>query len=220
MYIDAIRICECGNRPINNRFGRDLGTPIDRIYIENFLEKNRTDIFGSVMEIESDDYIKRFGGENVENGIILHVKGWGKGNVIKGDFETGEGLEKNMVDCLICTQTLQYIYKLKEAVKNIHKILKPDGVALITVPGVKSLSIYHDSMWGEYWSFTKKSIFKMFGEVFGEENVVVDSYGNVKTATAYLYGLSAEMLNIQDFEYNDYNVPFIVTARVKKCQEK
>ena len=58
----------------------------------------------------------------------------------------------------------------------------------------------------------------MFADVFGTENIDVDSHGNVKTATAYLYGLSAEMLTAQDFEYDDYNVPFIVTAKVKKCQ--
>ena len=59
----------------------------------------------------------------------------------------------------------------------------------------------------------------MFADVFGEENVEVTSYGNVKTAMSYLYGLSAEMLCSQDFEYDDDNVPFIITAKVKKCQK-
>ena len=119
----------------------------------------------------------------------------------------------------VVTQTLQYIYNLSEVARNIYKIIKPGGVALITVPGIKSLSTYHDSMWGEYWSFTKKSLFRMFADVFGENNVEVNSYGNVKTTMAYLYGLSAEMLPEQDFEYNDTNVPFIITAKVKKCQQ-
>ena len=219
IYVDADLISKCNNKPINNRFGRDLGKPVDRVYIERFLEKNADSILGTVMEIESDDYIKKFGGKKVNKKIILHVKGWGGPNVIKGNFETGEGLENNMVDCLICTQTLQYIYNLSEAARNIYKIIKPNGIALITVPGIKSLSTYHDSLWGEYWSFTKKSLFRMFADVFGEKNVEVNSYGNVKTTMAYLYGLSAEMLPEQDFEYNDTNVPFIITAKVKKCQQ-
>lgn len=219
IYVDADLISKCNNKPINNRFGRDLGKPVDRVYIERFLEKNADSILGTVMEIESDDYIKKFGGKKVNKKIILHVKGWGGPNVIKGNFETGEGLENNMVDCLICTQTLQYIYNLSEAARNIYKIIKPNGIALITVPGIKSLSTYHDSLWGEYWSFTKKSLFRMFADVFGEKNVEVNSYGNVKTTMAYLYGLSAEMLSEQDFEYNDTNVPFIITAKVKKCQQ-
>ena len=218
-YEDVNRIRECDVKPINNRFGRDLGTPVDRVYIEKFLEANKDCIRGTVMEIESDDYIKKFGVEKVQEEIILHVKGWGGPSVIKGNFETGEGLKDDMVDCIICTQTLQYIYNLQEAVKNIYKIIKPEGIALITVPGIKSLSVYHDSMWGEYWSFTKKSLFRMFADVFGEENVEVTSYGNVKTAMSYLYGLSAEMLCSQDFEYDDDNVPFIITAKVKKCQK-
>lgn len=219
LYVDATLISKCDNKPINNRFGRDLGKPVDRIYIERFLEENAESILGTVMEIESDDYIKKYGGKKVNKKIILHVKGWGGPNVIKGNFETGEGLENDMVDCLICTQTLQYIYNLSEVARNIYKIIKPGGVALITVPGIKSLSTYHDSMWGEYWSFTKKSLFRMFADVFGENNVEVNSYGNVKTTMAYLYGLSAEMLPEQDFEYNDTNVPFIITAKVKKCQQ-
>lgn len=204
--------------PISRGFGGEYGTPVDRIYIERFLEQNKMDVYGTVMEIASDDYIKRFGEDRVTEKIILHVKGWGGPNVLKGNFETGEGLSENMIDSLICTQTLQYIYNLSEAAKNIYKIIRPGGVALITVPGIKSLSRYHDANWGEQWSFTKKSLFKMFADVFGTENVQVCSYGNIKITTAYLWGICAEELEIEDFEYNDDQFPFIITARVKKVK--
>lgn len=102
----------------------ERGKAVDRVYIEKFLEANLEDIRGTVMEIESDDYIKQFGGNRVTEEIILHVKGWGGKNVLKGNFETGEGLKEDMVDCLICTQTLQYIYDLRSAAHNICKILK------------------------------------------------------------------------------------------------
>lgn len=204
--------------PISRSFGGEYGTPVDRIYIERFLEQSKMDICGTVMEIESDDYIKRFGGDRVADEIILHVKGWGGPNVLKGNFETGEGLSENMIDSLICTQTLQYIYDLPEAAKNIYKIIRPGGVALITVPGIKSLSRYHDANWGEQWSFTTKSLFKIFADVFGAENVQVCSYGNIKITTAYLWGVCAEVLKAEDFEYDDEQFPFIITARAKKVK--
>ena len=207
---------EFKNNPISRTFGGERGKPVDRVYIEYFLQQNCIDIHGTVMEIESDDYIKRFGGDRVLKKIILHVKGWGGKNVIKGNFETGEGLYEHMVDCLICTQTLQYIYDLKKALHNIYKILKPDGVALITVPGIKPLSQFHEENWGEYWSFTKKSVKNLCVHEFGEEHVEVKTYGNVKTSAAFLYGLCKEDLKETDFDYNDEQFPFLITARVVK----
>lgn len=203
--------------PVSRAFGRERGKPIDRVYIEQFLQEYCNDIKGSVMEIESNDYIKRFGGNKVEQEIILHVEGWGDPNVLKGNFETGEGLQENMVDCLICTQTLHCIFDLQSAIHNIYKILKPNGVALITVSGIKYLCESNDKNWGDYWCFTERSLHRLFSKVFENEHISIKSYGNVKTAMAFLYGLCTEELSMKDFEYNDKQVPVLVTARVLKC---
>jgi SAM-dependent methyltransferase len=202
-------------KPYSRAFGCERGTAVDRIYIEHFLEKHKTDIKGIVMEIASSSYIERFGGDRVAKKHVLHVKGWGK-DAIRGNLETGEGLTENMLDCLICTQTLQYIYNLKDTAKNIYNILKPGGVALITVPGIKALSEYDNKNWGEKWSFTSKSLAETFEPVFGSDNVEINSYGNVKIAVAYLYGLCAQDLDSSDFDYNDEMYPFLLTVRVKR----
>ena len=89
-------------------------------------------------------------------------------------------------------------------------------MALITVPGIKSLCTFDDDNWGEKWSFTKKSLKQIFEPVFGMENVQVNSYGNVKISTAYLYGVCAEDLNEKDFDYNDEMYPFILTMKLRK----
>lgn len=211
-------ICDISRLPVkpySRVFGLDRGSAVDRIYIENFLEAHKSDVKGIVMEIASSSYIERFGEKRVDKKIVLHVKGWGK-DAMKGNLETGEGLTENMVDCLICTQTLQYIYNLKDTAKNIYKILKPGGVALITVPGIEALSMYDDENWGEKWSFTPKSLSEIFNPVFGSDNVEINSYGNVKIAVAYLYGLCAQDLNSRDFDYNDEMYPFLLTVRVKR----
>lgn len=203
-------------KSIDPDFGIGRGKAIDRVYIEEFIEKYKKDIRGTVMEIQDNRYLKRFGEDRVKKEIILHAE-YQKGvNHLKGNFATGEGLSEHMVDCLICTQTLQYIYDLQSTAKNIYKILKRDGIALITVPGIKTLSTYHDAKWGEYWSFTKRSIYQMFVDVFGKDNIEVGSYGNVKVTMAYLYGLCAEDLMAEDFGYNDENCPFIIAARLQK----
>ena len=38
--------------PIDDNFGFERGTPIDRVYIDPFLESHRDDIAGSVLEME------------------------------------------------------------------------------------------------------------------------------------------------------------------------
>ena len=91
--------------PLSRRFGLERGTAIDRFYIEEFLAGYRENIRGTVMEIAEDRYMRMFR-ENISESKILHVNGWGDG-VIKGDLATGEGIEENSVDCMICTQTLQ-----------------------------------------------------------------------------------------------------------------
>lgn len=202
-------------QPFSRDFGLERGQPVDRYYIEKFIEQYQSDIKGTVMEIANNKYIKKFGGDRVNKEIILHVKGWGN-KAIKGNLETGEGLKENMVDCLICTQTLQYIYDIKKTAQNIYKILRPSGVALITVPGIKYLSEYDNNNWGEKWSFTEASMKLSFENVFGKDNVMVESYGNVKIAVAYLYGLCCEELLEEDFAYNDKQYPFLITVRVKK----
>lgn len=202
------------SRSIDPNFGIGRGRAVDRVYIERFIEEHKKDIQGTVMEIQDNRYMQRYGEGRIKKELILHVEG-GK-NCIKGNFATGEGLKESMANCLICTQTLQYIYDLRSTAKNIYKILKKNGVALVTVPGIKSLSAYHDAQWGEYWSFTKRSLYQMFVDVFGEENMEISSYGNVKVTMAYLYGLCAEELDEEDFHFNDENFPFIVTARLQK----
>lgn len=214
-YKEIKLINELGCKPISRRFGLERGNAVDRKLIEDFIEQNSEHIIGTVMEVGTDIYSQKYGTEDVRNIIVLHVKGWGK-NAIKGNFETGEGIKDNMVDCLICTQTLQYIFDLKSAVQNIYRMIKPGGYLLLTVPGIKSLCTYDDDNWGEKWSFTEKSIRQLFEPVFGRDNCEINTYGNVKIATAYMYGICYEELKEEDFSYNDKQFPFIITAAIRK----
>jgi len=81
---------------------------------------------------------------------------------------------------------------MKSAIANVHRSLTPGGVALVTLPGISQISRYDMERWGDYWRFTSLSAEKLFGEVFGEANVDVTLYGNVLSATAFLYGIAAE----------------------------
>lgn len=201
-------------KPMSRRFGLEYGKAVDRFYIEMFLNENKRFIKGDIMEIAEATYTNMFG-NNVKSTFVLHVNGWGK-NSIKGNLETGEGIIENSIDCLICTQTLEHIFNTKATVKNIYRLLKKGGTALITVAGIKQISLYDYYNWGEFWRFTKQSMYRLLVETFEESKMEVFSYGNIKTTVAMLYGVCQEQLNKQDFEYNDEQYPLIVAARVQK----
>jgi hypothetical protein len=58
--------------PISDVWGLDRGTPVDRYYIEGFLERQRPDITGHVLEIKDRGYTDRYG-QGVTRADVLDV---------------------------------------------------------------------------------------------------------------------------------------------------
>lgn len=211
-YLSLDAILSLPLSPYSRRFGRDRGTPVDRYYIDEFLKTNSTMIRGDVMEIGDAFYTKQYG-QNIDRSYVLHAMGLGE-NAIKGDLTTGEGIRDEFLDCFICTQTIQVIYDIDSTVRNIYRSLRDEGVVLATMHGISQLSVSDYNRWGEYWRFTKKSVKLLFEKYFDE--VIIASYGNVKTATALLYGLCMEDLSESDYMINDEYYPVIITVVGKK----
>jgi len=206
-------------QPISEIFGKDRGMPIDRFYIEKFLSKNKNYIKGTVVEIADNYYSNKFSEGNIIS-EILHFTDKNPNATIIGDLTKVETLKPNFADCFICTQTLNFLYDFKSAVKGLHFMLRNNGYALITLGGISQISRYDMDRWGDYWRFTTKSAFEIFSEVFGENNVKIDSYGNVLTSTAFLHGISAEELMEKELLYKDPNYQQVITVVAKKVQNK
>jgi hypothetical protein len=56
----------------------------------------------------------------------------------------------------------------------------------------------------------------LFGDVFGREDVEVTTYGNVLSASSFLYGLAAEELAPEQLAYEDPDFPVTVAIRAVK----
>lgn len=201
-------------KPLNREFGFPRGTPIDRYYIENWLEQNRERIRGDVLEIAENTYTKRFGAEGAES-HILHVS-LEKDGFIKGNFETGEGITQESMDCIILTQTLPFIYDCKQVIANLYKMLRKGGTALVTTGGITQISRYDMDRWGHFWSFTTASLKRLIEESAFGKNYTMSVYGNVKTACALMYGVAAEELKPEELEYADADYPVSICAVLKK----
>lgn len=201
--------------PISRKFGFDRGLPIDRYYIEEFLSENKKFIKGDVLEVGDRLYTKKFGGRRVRKSLVLNYRrGWGVNYV--ADLGTGEGVPENVADCFIMTQTLPFIFNFQEALKNALKTLRKGGILLLTTGGVTQISRYDMKRWGHFWSFTDLSLRTIVNKLVPMENIEIKTYGNVKSACAFLYGLASEELTKEDLEYHDPDYQVIIAAKVIK----
>ncbi len=203
------------NEPASSVFGLDRGTPIDRYYIDQFLSKNKQYIKGRILEVADRDYTLKFGSEIIES-TVLHVQKIDDPHSIQANLETGEGIADDRFDCFIITQTLPFIYDMKNVSRNIIRLLKPGGVALITAGGITPISRFDMDRWGHYWSFTDLSLKKLFEETVPPENISIETYGNVKSCTFFLYGMAAEEMAFEDIEKKDIDYPLTICAIIRK----
>jgi hypothetical protein len=202
--------------PIDAEFGFRWGQPIDRYYIEKFLEQYASEIHGTVLEVADNGYTKRFGGKRVSQSDVLHYTNDNPKATIVADLTDASQIPSNSFDCIILTQTLQFIYDLRAAAKTLHRILKPGGNLLVTCHGTSQVSSYDMQQWGEYWRLTSLSARKLFTEVFPEPCVTVHTYGNVLSATAFLHGLTASELHREELDFHDPHYEVIVAVRIAK----
>ncbi len=202
--------------PITRSFGYDRGQPIDRYYIEQFLSKYSDDIKGHVVEVGDDRYTKQFGGSKVTASDILDQDHPDASATIVADLTKAEHILSNKFDCFIITQTLQFIYDVNAAIKTLQRVLKPGGVLLASLSCTSQISRYDMDRWGDYWRVTSAAAQRLFGDVFGEDNVQVQAFGNVLVSTAFLYGLAAEDLTTEELEFRDEDYESVICVQAKK----
>lgn len=202
--------------PVSRYFGYDRGQPVDRFYVEGFLERCRTDVRGRVMEVGDDAYTRRFGGERVTRADVLHVHAGNPRATVVGDLASGEGIPSGAFDCMVLTQTLHLVFDVRVAVRTVHRALRPGGVVLVTVPGISQVE---KGEWGAswYWGLTPASLRRALEEYFAPEDVSVETHGNALSACAFLYGLAAEELRREELEHTDPAYPVTVAARARKA---
>jgi SAM-dependent methyltransferase len=201
--------------PISRFYGFDRGLPIDRYYIEAFLARQAADIRGRVLEVGDDSYTRRFGDGRVTQRDVLHVTPGSPQATIVADLAAAPHVPSESFDCIILTQTLQLVYDLRLATATLHRILRPGGVVLATVPGITQIE---DPEWNGtwYWSFTVPSARRMFEEAFPATGVAVEAHGNVFAVVAFLHGLAVEELEPGRLDRHDPAYPVLITVRAAR----
>jgi SAM-dependent methyltransferase len=200
--------------PISRQYGYDRGRPIDRYFIETFLESKAALIRGRVLEIGDDTYTRAFGGEQVTHSDVLHAYAV-PGATIVGDLADMADVPANTFDCMIITQTLHLIYDIRAALANIYRTLAPGGVLLATFPGLSQIS---DEDWRHswHWGFTTHSAERLLNEVFPKSHIEIRARGNVLVSAAFLFGLSDQELTPEELAFDDPDYQTLITVVARK----
>lgn len=200
--------------PLSEHWGRDRGTPIDRYYIERFLAARQDVIRGRVLEVLNADYTRRFG-TGVEQSDVLDIDPANDRATLIADLAAADEIPDCLFDCFILTQTLQYVYDFHAAVAHAHRILRPGGTLLCTVPTMSRIG--RGELGSEYWRLTAAACERIFGDAFAGGEVDVRAHGNVLTAIAFLVGMAAEELSRRELELDDPFFPLLVTVAARKA---
>ena len=91
--------------PFSKKFGFDRGGPVDRYYIENFLEAESEVFKGQVLEIADNAYTTKYGGDKVTKSEVLHLDEGAAGATYVADLSMANHLPSDHFDCIILTQT-------------------------------------------------------------------------------------------------------------------
>ncbi len=208
--------------PYRRELGGRRGSYIDRYYIEQFLAAHQEAIRGAVAEIQSDEYTRQFGAGRVSRSEIIDINPANDACTLVLDLTKTDAAPEAGFDCILCTQTLLLIPDYNAAIRTLHRMLKPGGVALVTVPGI--CPVLHGGLIAgegeDFWRFTTRSARRDFARVFGDANVEARSYGNVLTTTAFLHGLVQEELTVEELACHDPDFELIVAVAAVRGTER
>lgn len=196
--------------PLSHKYGFDRGTPIDRYYIDQFLNAHRQYIQGVCLEIEDTTYIKRYGGAAVTHSDALDINPTNKHATIYGDLRHLTDVKDNTYDCIVLTQTLTMIDDYTAALQECARILKPGGSLIATVSSLCPMIHVERS----YWRFTVASMKYILAKYFS--TVEVRSYGNVLSGQAFWVGAAAEELSRENLDVVDPRYPVLIGFRVTR----
>jgi peptidoglycan/xylan/chitin deacetylase (PgdA/CDA1 family) len=201
--------------PLSRNWGYDRGVPVDRRYIEDFLASHSSDIAGAVLEVQEDDFTRRFGGRRVTSSDVVDVDDTNRRATIFADLRAVTEVSDGRFDAIVLTQTLHVIDDATAVLRECWRLLKPGGVLLATLPSASRVCLEYGAA-GDLWRVTNAGARTLFESVFGPSAVDVTTYGNVLTNVAFLQGLACSELSDEEFETADPYHPLLIGVRAQK----
>jgi hypothetical protein len=189
-------------------YGYSRGTPIDRYYLNRFIEEIRDEVTGNTLEIggaKQNQQLYGFSRANPYRALDMKAK---TGVDIVGDVHNPDLCRNNSLDSIIIFNVLEHCERPWVVVDNIHNWLKERGKVFCMVPTAQRI---HGAP-NDFWRILPDAMGTLFSK-FSALKLL--SYGNPITTISSLMGIAAEELSREDLESlnNEYPVATCVVAQ-------
>lgn len=186
--------------PIHPPLSVHAPSPVEQHYLHEFFARHVADLRGQILV--------------VRDSMELNIPDLQHAQV--AEAATAERWPSNHFSCIILAHTLAYVWDLRGVLRDCHRALKPGGVLLATVPGIRPMSQSSAGAAGDYWRFTTRSMRQLVSEIFPPQNISISSRGNVKATLASFHGLPATALTPEELAHTDPLIQLVVTVRAVK----
>lgn len=197
--------------PLSDDHGFDRGTPLDRRYIETFLEQRQDVLHGAVLEVGDDRYTRRFGAPSQTT--VVDVDRTNPDATLIADLCDPDSLPAAAFDCIVLAETLHLLSTPAACIANCQRALVTGGSLLLTVPALKRLSPTRPE--SDYWRFAPAGLELLFERTW-DGPFTIESFGNLRVCLGFLCAQVVEDLNDDDFARNDSRFPLTVAAHARK----
>jgi SAM-dependent methyltransferase len=200
-------------RPVSEVYGFDRGRPLDRRPIADFIARFQERIRSDVLEVGSARYTRRFGTPDVRS-HVLDIDESNPAATVVADLGVEGALSPSTYDCVIVTQTLQYVTDPDRAIANLWVSLRPGGTLLVTVPSLARIDPFLST--SDRWRWTPTGLRSLLQRHCEGAELEVCGSGNLKVALGFLLGLAEEDLEDEDLRPDDADFPITACAAARK----
>jgi len=181
---------------LDQDFGSNRGTPLDRELIEQFLRK-------MAMEVQAPSRTLEFGDTTFTQKLFPQSENWileyepnmdikvHRNLTLRGDLMCD--IEANIppFDLIVSTQLLAFTENPFSAARTLVSLLEKNGTILGTEPQFSPISRFDDHKWGDFFRFTQKGILSLFNRT-GPIKIETFPIGNWATTLAIFQGFCRE----------------------------
>jgi len=197
--------------PFSVEFGFDRGTPIDRYYLEKFLDRHRPLITGEVLEIQTVAYAERYG-HDVRRADSVDVNARLHPTFLCDLARSDDVLPSEQYDCFLLPNTLQHLRDLDGCLRHALRVVRPGGVVLASAAGF--VPLIPDGP--DYWRLSADGWAELLRRRWAGCDVTVESHGNCLAGVAAMLGLAREELTSAELDVADPRYPVLVTVMCRK----
>lgn len=198
--------------PLDRHYGMGRGVPIARSYINRYMSGIAGCVRGRVLEFGAPTYSAAFDctsetisiDESDQPTLLMDICDPAVVRLKGGSY-----------DFIICTSVLHLVPDPRQAVDNMHDLLKPGGTLLLAEKMISIVDPWLSAI--DKWRFTPTGLRALLAR-FSE--VKVEAFGNLYTMCAYLSGMAVHEVPQEKLDYHDPSYPIISIASASTARSR